>query len=285
MTSSVEKKDLPHTDLSTMASSDEKKDLPPPSYTERPPGGVFPEEIAKIKQETRAGDKLRRKKIVIGVVCAVLGVLLVVGLVKLGVHLSKDPIVKRNLKFRDGNKLFWETVETDEDEGTDTFYTESDNGAAAVMYDHNKDLKAYKFTGRDICYIVPEDEGEDEKAKEAARELGNKEEESTQASKNGGRRKMSLDESRTDAPELSEAMGLFCGDLEPRWATIELPDDDDATGGIVLIAPDPDSSGGASAETRSRVRRGWLWGRRRTNRRWHVSPTWNPWGFRVTWYF
>ncbi|CAH1230561.1 Hypp321 [Branchiostoma lanceolatum] len=192
------------------------------------------------RQETRVGDKLRRKKIVIGVICAVLGVLLVVGLVKLGVHLSKDPVVKRNLRFRDGNKLYWETVETDEDEGTDTFYTESDNGAAAVMYDHNKDLKAYKFSGRDICYIVPEDEGEDEKAKEAAKELENKEEESTQASKNGGRRKMSLDESRTDAPELSEAMGLFCGDLEPRWATIELPDDDDATGGgIVLIAPDP----------------------------------------------
>ncbi|XP_019618476.1 PREDICTED: uncharacterized protein LOC109465554 [Branchiostoma belcheri] len=268
-----------------MASCEEKKEPPPPTYSEKPPGGVFPEEIEKIKlqQEARAVNP-RRRKIVIGVIC-VLGVLLVLGLVKLGIHLSRDPVVKRNLRFRDGNQLYWETVETDEDEGTDTFYTDSASGAAAVMFDHNKDLKAYKFSGRDICYIVPEDEGEDEKAKEAAKELESKEEGSTQASKNGGRRKMALDESRTETPELSEAMGLFCGDLEPRWANIELPADsseEETSDGIVLIAPA--SPGDASAEPKSRARRGWLWGRRRSNRRWHVSGH-CCWGVSITWRF
>ncbi|MGI4458295.1 hypothetical protein ACR2WA_25520, partial [Klebsiella pneumoniae] len=148
-----------------------------------------------------------------------------------------------------------------------TFYTESDNGAAAVMFDHNKDLKAYKFSGRDICYIVSEEIGEDENVKEVAKELQNIKEGSIEEARNGGRRKMSLDDSRTDAPELSEAMELFCGDLEPRWATIELPDNEDESADIVLIAPG--SIADTSSEQKTRVKRGW-WGRRRRRRRWSV---------------
>ncbi|XP_019614476.1 PREDICTED: uncharacterized protein LOC109462339 [Branchiostoma belcheri] len=264
-----------------MTSCDEKKPLPPADFSL---GGASLHDIARIKEQILLEGNQNRRKIVIGVTCGVLAVLLVLGIL-LGVFLNHDPLKSRHLKFRDGNQLYWETVETDEDEGTDTFYTDSASGAAAVMFDHNKDLKAYKFSGRDICYIVPEDEGEDEKAKEAAKELENKEEGSTQASKNGGSRKMSLDESRPETPELSEAMGLFCGDLEPRWANIELPVDsseEDTSDGIVLIAPA--SPGDASAEPKSRARRGWLWGRRRSNRRWHVSG-YCCWGVSITWSF
>ncbi|XP_078599891.1 uncharacterized protein LOC144875035 [Branchiostoma floridae x Branchiostoma japonicum] len=216
-----------------MSASEEKKSLPPAEMTL---GGVFPDEIESIKQQSRSGNE-KRLKVLLALSCTLVVLLIVAGGVFLGLYLHQDSVITRNLKFRDGNKLYRETVETDEDEGTDTFYTQGDNGVAAVMFDHNKHLKAYKFSGRNICYVMTVDEEEDKGVKKTATELENKEEGSTEKARNGGRRKMSLDESRTDTPELSEAMGLFCGDLEPRWATIEMPDGQDDTGGIVLIAP------------------------------------------------
>ncbi|XP_035691375.1 uncharacterized protein LOC118426217 [Branchiostoma floridae] len=216
-----------------MSASEEKKALPPAEMTL---GGVFPDEIASIKQQAKPGSE-KRLKVLLVLSCTLVVLLIVAGGVSLGLYMHQDSVITRTLKFRDGNNLYRETVETDTDDNTDTFYTEGDNGVAAVMFDHNKGLKAYKFSGRGMCFIVPEDKEEDKIVKEAARELENKEEGSTQPSKSGGRRKMTLDESRTDAPELSEAMGFFCGDLEPRWATIELPDSEEATGGIVLILP------------------------------------------------
>ncbi|XP_078679939.1 uncharacterized protein LOC144915439 [Branchiostoma floridae x Branchiostoma belcheri] len=245
-----------------MSASEEKKGLPP---AELPLGGVFPDEIANIKQQFRSGND-KKLKVLLSLSCALVALLIVTGGVLLGLYLYQGSVVTRSLKFQDGDRFYREVVETDTDDNTDTFYTESDNGVAAVMFDHNKGLKAYKFSGRNVCYIVSEDEDEDKGVKEAARDLENKEEGSTVEAKNGGHRKMSLDESRTDDPELSEAMGLFCGDLEPRWATIEVPDDQDKTGGIVLIAPGQTTDRDTSGETKDRVKRGW-WGRRRRRRR------------------
>eukprot|EP00058_Branchiostoma_floridae_P020428 XP_002605918.1 hypothetical protein BRAFLDRAFT_87408 [Branchiostoma floridae] len=249
-----------------MSASEEKKALPPAEMTL---GGVFPGEIASIKQKSRSENE-KRLKVLLSLSCTLVALLIVAGGVFLGLYLQQDSVITRTLKFRDGNNLYLETVETDTDDNTDTFYTESDNGVAAVMFDHNKVLKAYKFSGRDICYIVPVDEEEDEGVKETATDLENKEEGSTQEARNGGSRKMSLDESRTDTPELSEAMGFFCGDLEPRWATLDLTDSEEATGDIVLIAPGkvaPISPGGGTSEGKDRVKRGWGGRRRRRRRR------------------
>ncbi|XP_019615958.1 PREDICTED: uncharacterized protein LOC109463557 [Branchiostoma belcheri] len=244
-----------------MTSCDEKKPLPPADFSL---GGASLHDIARIKEQILEGNQ-KRRKIVIGVTCGVLAVLIVLGIL-LGVFLNHDPVKSRHLKFRDGNKLYWETVETDEDEGTDTFYTDSASGAAAVMFDHNKELKAYKFSGRDICYIVPEEEGEDQVVKEVATDMENKEEGSIQKVQKGSTVTMSLDESRPETPELGEAMEFFCGDLEPRWATLSQADGQEETG-IALIAPRKMDPG--PDEKKSRVKR--FWGRRRRRRSVNVN--------------
>ncbi|XP_019615982.1 PREDICTED: pulmonary surfactant-associated protein C-like [Branchiostoma belcheri] len=227
-----------------MTSMDEKKVLP--SFEM---GGVSQDEIAMIKREAQA-SRLHRLKVPLAV-AGVIVILLAVGGTLLGLYLTRpDSVVRRSLDFRVDGRELRETVETDKEAKTDSFCTESAKAAGCVMYDHQAGLKAFKFTGREICYIMEEAEREARQATKMAKQLEEEEEGSLQHANSGGKRMMSLDTERTGLPVLSEKLDDFCGDLEPRWAklTQATPDKQDETTGVEMIVP----------AVGDRVKRGWF---------------------------
>ncbi|CAH1230569.1 surfactant protein C-like [Branchiostoma lanceolatum] len=234
-----------------MTSSDEKKVLP--SY-EMGMGGVSPDEIAMIKREAQA-SRLHRLTIPLAV-ASVIVILLAVGGTLLGLYLTRGQgsVARRSLEFRVNGQELHETVETDKEANTDAFCTESAKAGGCVMYDHNEGLKAFKFTGRETCYIMQESDREARQATKMAKHLEEEKEGSLQHARSGGDRMMSLDEDRTDLPGLSEKLDDFCGDLEPRWAKLTPAphDNQDEASGVEMIVP------AVGASSVDRVKRGWF---------------------------
>ncbi|XP_066264818.1 leukocyte cell-derived chemotaxin 1-like [Branchiostoma lanceolatum] len=228
-----------------MTSSDEKKVLP--SF-EIGIGGVSPDEIAIIKKEAQA-SRLHRLKIPLA---SVIVILLAVGGTLLGLYLTRGSVVRRSLEFRVDDRELHETVETDKEANTDAFCTESAETGGCAMYDHDEGLKAFKFIGRETCYIMQESDREARQAKRMAKELEEEEEGSMEQARRGRRMKMSLDADRPELPGLSEKLDDFCGDLEPRWAKLTPCDNQDEASGVEMIVP----LGGASSV--DRVKRGFF---------------------------
>ncbi|XP_035692012.1 uncharacterized protein LOC118426617 isoform X2 [Branchiostoma floridae] len=199
-----------------MTSSDhDAKKVPP--LSEAALGGVFPDEIAAIKA-AHSGKKQRLKIVLVAAV--VVTVALAGGAILLGVHLTAHRVVTCSLNFWDGKQLLHETVETDQDAGTDAFYTDGSKGAAAVMYDHHKLMKAFKFSRSETCFVIEEMWDEKEGVRKAAEDLEAKQDDSMQFASSGGAMVMSMDTDRPDRPVLSEKLQNFCGQLEPRWAKL-----------------------------------------------------------------
>ncbi|XP_078597973.1 uncharacterized protein LOC144874022 [Branchiostoma floridae x Branchiostoma japonicum] len=217
-----------------MTSCDEKK--APPS-AEAALGGVFPDEIAAIKMEAK-NSKQRRLKIMMTAAIVVMAAL-AGGAIFLGIHFTGQSVVTRSLNFWDGKQLLHETVETDKVAGTDAFYTDGTKGEAAVMYDHHKMIKAFKFTRSEICFIIEETPMEEQRVKEQAKELETKQDGSVQFARSGGTMVMSVDTDRPGRPVLSEKLQDFCGQLEPRWAklTPATEEEQQMEDGVEMIIP------------------------------------------------
>ncbi|XP_019615906.1 PREDICTED: uncharacterized protein LOC109463511 isoform X1 [Branchiostoma belcheri] len=226
-----------------MTSTDEKK---APSSAEAALGGVFPDEIAAIKEEAKTGKRRRLKIMIIAAVIVMAA--LAGGAIFLGIHLTAKSVVTRSLNFWDGKQLLHETVETDNSAGTDAFYTEGSRGEAAVMYDHHKLMKAFKFSRSGTCFIIEETGNEKEGVRGVAEELEAKQDGSVQFVQNGGAMLMTVDTERPARPVLSQKLQDFCGQLEPRWAKLTPATEEEQQGDRVEIIMPAESAADETAQ-------------------------------------
>lgn len=194
-----------------MSYAEDKKPLPPYAG---PPGD--PETDVKTLADYQ---KKLKKWLAVG---AVFLVLLVIGATLLGVYLSKDNnrILTADRKLKYDGKVLEEKVEVDVNLKTETFYTKSEDGETAIMYDTKNDLAAYKFTGLHICFILEDSTYNEDEVEKMANEVQNGDESKVEEAESGGEVNITLDESRgkVDKSILSEKMLDFCKGHEIYWA-------------------------------------------------------------------
>ncbi|XP_035674301.1 uncharacterized protein LOC118414386 [Branchiostoma floridae] len=193
-----------------MSYTEDKKPLPPYAGPPADPEADF----------KNLADYQKKLKKWLGV-GAVFLVLLVIGATLLGVYLSKDTrmlTAERKLKY-DG-KVLQEKVEVDVNLKTETFYTKSEDGETAIMYDTKNDLAAYKFSGLHICFILEDTTYSDEEVEKMTNEVQRDDEGKVEEAESGGEVNITLDESRgkVDKSILSEKMLDFCKAHEVYWA-------------------------------------------------------------------
>ncbi|CAH1246140.1 CNMD [Branchiostoma lanceolatum] len=149
-------------------------------------------------------------------------VLLVTGATLLGAFLSRNSnrMLTAESKLRHDGKVLEEKVEVDVNLKTETFYTKSEDGETAIMYDTKNDLAAYKFSGLHICFILEDDTYSEDEVDKVANELQKNGEGKVEEAESGGQVNITLDESRgkVDKSILTEKMLDFCKAHEIYWA-------------------------------------------------------------------
>ncbi|XP_066272313.1 uncharacterized protein [Branchiostoma lanceolatum] len=196
-----------------MSYPEDKKTLPIPLNTGPP---ADPESDFK----NLAGYQKKLKKWLI--VGAVFLVLLVTGATLLGVFLSRNSnrILTAEKKLKYDGKVLEEKVEVDVNLKTETFYTKSEDGETAIMYDTKNDLAAYKFSGLHICFILEDSTYSEDDVDKMANEVQKDDEGKVEEAESGGEVNITLDESRgkVDKSILNEKMLDFCKAHEIYWA-------------------------------------------------------------------
>ncbi|CAH1256851.1 Hypp1732 [Branchiostoma lanceolatum] len=194
-----------------MSNTEDKKHLPPYAGPPADPEADFKDLAA------------HQKKLKTGLVAgAVFLVLLVTGATLLGVFLSRDANNKltanRKLKY-DGN-VIQEKIEVDVELKTEAFYTKSEDGETAVMFDTKNDLTAYKFSGLHICFVVEGSASNEDAVEKLANEIDKDDEDKVEEAEAGEGLNLTLDGSRgqVDKSILNENMLDFCKSREVYWA-------------------------------------------------------------------
>ncbi|XP_035697699.1 leukocyte cell-derived chemotaxin 1-like [Branchiostoma floridae] len=148
-------------------------------------------------------------------------VLLLISAVARGALLGPDlnrrtTDVMRSVQLAVGDELMEETVDVDQEKGTEIFRTVSSTGTSFVMMDVKNGLSAYRFDGDEKCYILDSGLEDAEDTAELSEDLGQIQEGEVDPAERLSETFLSVggEGGQVEPSELSESVAEFCEGLQ-----------------------------------------------------------------------